>query len=86
MEPQKEFDAKRFLVIASTLGYFSFILILIFKGLPSNNKEIVIGLVMAVSTAWGVIVGYYFGSSSGSARKTDAIINGGQPPNNGETK
>lgn len=78
-----DFDAKRFIVRTVIVAPIAFIVLLFFVPVPPDNKEVLIAQVAAVSTAFGLVVGYYFGSSSGSARKTD-MLNKTEPPK--ETK
>lgn len=39
------------------------------KGFPDASKDLIIGVVSASGTAQGIVLQYYFGSSSGSAAK-----------------
>lgn len=58
---------------------FAIIAILIFKDIPANNKD-VLNTGIGVILGWGsVIVGYFFGSSKGSAEKNDLIRTTTQP-------
>ena len=56
-----------------TLGYFAIIGIVIFKGIPVEAKDLIIALLGMMSAALMAINGYYFGSSSGSAAKTELL-------------
>lgn len=62
-----------FLVIAIVAGYFASIALITFAEVTDARLAQVIGLVTAVQNAFMLIIGYYFGSSSGSTRKTDMI-------------
>ena len=62
-----------FLVVVTTLGFLGLIVTLIFVPIPDTRMSQVIGLVTTVATAWIAIITYYFGSSAGSARKTDML-------------
>lgn len=54
---------------------FTIIAILIFKDIPTNNKD-VLNTGIGVILGWGsVIVAYFFGSSKGSADKTELMRN-----------
>ena len=68
-----------FLVTATTFGFFAMIGLLYFRVVPSDSKEIVFAMLGSVGSAWTGIIGYYFGSSSGSAKKTDIMANGNAP-------
>lgn len=69
----KTFDAMKFLVVAYTLGLFAIVAIVLVFGVRSDSKELAIALATAVSGSAGLIVGWYFGSSQGSQRKTDLL-------------
>lgn len=62
-----------FLVFAIVIGYFASIALITFSDVTDSRLAQIIGLVTAVQNAFMLIVGYYFGSSSGSQRKTDLI-------------
>jgi hypothetical protein len=56
-----------------TLGFFGILGWLMIKGFPAENKDILIYLMGALSTAWTGIIAYYFGSSKSSATKDKTI-------------
>lgn len=64
-----------FLLVATTIGFFVFVFMLFFKAFPLESKDILNVMLGVISTAWSGMVGYYFGSSQGSAVKT-ALISG----------
>ena len=47
-------------------------------GLPTSGNEAILLLLGALQTAWGGIIAFYFGSSSGSQKK-DAMIYNSKP-------
>ncbi len=54
---------------------FLFVVVLIFRPIPSVNKELLY-LATGLVLGWGTsIIGYFFGSSKGSADKTDQMMN-----------
>lgn len=69
----KDWNVPRFLVVTTTLGFFTLIVLLYFKAFPAESKDILNVMLGVVGSAWTGIVGYYFGSSQGSARKTDML-------------
>jgi hypothetical protein len=44
-------------------------------GLPTSGNEALLLLLGALQTAWGGIIAFYFGSSSGSQKKDSMIYN-----------
>lgn len=63
------------LVLSLTVNllFFGVVGFLMFRTVPPESKDIILLLLGALTAGWKDILGYYFGSSSGSARK-DAII------------
>lgn len=61
-----------FLAVVINLGFFAIIGYLLIFGIKNERDSIMI-MLGAVQTAQAAIVGYYFGSSSGSERKTEIL-------------
>jgi hypothetical protein len=61
------------LAIAVTGGFFGLLALLIFHAIPVESREVLSVMTGALGTAWVSIVSYYFGSSSGSAAKTQLL-------------
>ena len=61
------------LAMAVTTGFFGILLLMAFQPLPGTNKDLVNVIVGALGTAWISIIGYYFGTSVGSMRKTELL-------------
>lgn len=55
------------------LAFFSGHLIMMFVGIPEQNKEPFIHSLGMLDAAFIAIVSYYFGSSSGSKAKTEML-------------
>lgn len=67
----KKLDA--FLAISIVYGFFGIVAVLLFREVPQGSKDILGPLIGVIGAAVGTIVGYRWGSSSGSARKSDII-------------
>ena len=70
-EPRPSLTA--FLAIVITLGFFGIVGILLFHEVPQGSKDILGPLIGVIGAAVGTIVGYHWGSSSGSAAKSDTL-------------
>ena len=67
------FNVPVFLAVVITLGFMLLIAKICFQEVPAGSKEIAFAMTGSISTWVGIMVGYHFGSSSGSARKTDLL-------------
>lgn len=65
-----------FLAIATTIGFFGLLGMLLYHEPPPSSKDILNIMVGVLGTAWVAMVTYYFGSSAGSAAKTSMMANG----------
>lgn len=74
-------DTKRLLALIVLAGFFMIILALFFVRIPAENLDLVKTFGLTLLGAIATVIGYYFGSSDGSARKTDLL----SPPAGGRT-
>lgn len=56
-----------------TAGFFGLLWLLAFHSVPQQSERILDVMVGALGTAWIGVMTYYFGSSSGSAEKTQLL-------------
>ncbi len=61
------------LAIAITGGFFGLVYLLAYHEIPKDSQAILQVLIGSLGTAWIGVVNYYFGSSSGSAAKTQIM-------------
>ena len=61
------------------LGFLCLLTILVFKGIPPTNSDLLYLSVGALIGYAGAVVNYFFGSSLGSDKKTDIISKQNEP-------
>lgn len=61
------------LSILVTIGFFGIIVYILKYGLPQSGSEALLLLLGSLGTAWTSIMAFYFGSSAGSQKKTEAL-------------
>lgn len=66
-------NTPRFLAYGITFGFFAVLGVFAFMPIPQSGQAVLNIMIGALGTSFGGIVGYYFGSSSGSDRKTELL-------------
>jgi hypothetical protein len=61
------------LAFAITAGFFAALGFAMAFGLPEVGREPLLVLIGSLATAWTAVVGFYFGTSNGARRSSDAI-------------
>lgn len=61
------------LAYLTTFGFFAALIGTFYVPIPDSSKAIIYSMIGSLGTVWITQQGYYFGSSSGSASKTDTI-------------
>jgi len=61
------------------IGFFILLYMLLGSEIPAGNTEILNIVIGALITCFTSVVAYFFGSSKGSADKTDILVNNGKP-------
>lgn len=62
-----------FLALVVILGFMGLLCVLAFHEVPGGSHDILMESIGGLSAAFGLVVGYYFGSSAGSAKKTELM-------------
>lgn len=57
-----------------TIGVFASLYYLFTHTVPTNNKELIVGIISALSTVWVGAMAYYHGSSAGSNSKNALLF------------
>lgn len=65
-----------FLAVGVTIGFFGLLALIVFRPPPAASAAMLNIMLGALATAWVAIVMFYFGSSAGSARKTELLSTG----------
>lgn len=68
-----DYQTPRVLALFITAGFFGVLYWLMTTGFPDSGKEPLLIMLGSLGTAWTGVVSFYFGSTAGSARKTEAL-------------
>ena len=67
------------LAMVVTIGFFGIFILIARFPLMVTNHDLVNVILGSLGTAWVSIIGYYFGTSAGSARKTELLAQSNTP-------
>jgi hypothetical protein len=73
MEVATHDSTPKYLAYLITFGFFATLAYLIVYGKPQTGGDVMLVMVGSLGTAWASIVNFFYGSSAGSAAKTDVI-------------
>lgn len=80
MKPKDVKDTYQYVLGALVvIGFFALLIILIKKEVPAPNKDLLNLVVGALIGSFATVVGYFFGSSKGSAEKNEIMKQSNQP-------
>ena len=58
-----------------TVGFFGLLLLMVFKAVPADSKDIINIMIGSLGTAWVSSITYWFGSTHNSMAKTQMLAN-----------
>lgn len=67
------------LSIAVTFGYFGILIGMMSGAFKAGDSQALLLMLGSLSTAWGVVMSFWFGSTSGSAEKTRLLAQSAPP-------
>lgn len=56
-----------------TMGIFTILALLVYQEIPEGNRDLMNLVVGSLLTSFAMVVGYFYGSSKGSADKSEMI-------------
>ena len=75
---QREMSVKdwtpRILAAIITSGFLGVLFYMISEGLPETNRDSLLMMLGALSSGWGMMLAYYYGTSAGSAAKNEMLL------------
>lgn len=73
MEVQTRSHIPGVLAVSVTIGFFGLLALTAFHAAPPGSEKVLDVMTGSLGTAWIMIITYFFGSSAGSARKTELL-------------
>lgn len=77
MEAKTSYIAKYVLATVIVIGFFSLLGLLLFQPLQPDSSGVIFMLFGSLAAAFGGVVQYFFGSSQGSADKSEMLARAG---------
>lgn len=68
-----------FLSFIVTIGYFGILVGMMMKLLVVSDSQALLIMLGSLSTAWGMVMAFWFGTTADSGRKTDMLVKAGKP-------
>lgn len=66
--------------LAAIAGFYGFVYMILVAPIPADSKDLINQVMIFGTGALGVILGYFFGSSSGSKTKERALTDAAKVP------
>lgn len=68
-------NTPKILAYAMTIGFFAILTFMLFKGVPTESRDLLNIMLGMLGTSFVSVISYYFGSSAGSVAKTQILAN-----------
>ena len=59
--------------LLTAVSFFAVIMVTLYHEVPQGSHDVAVGMTQVLATSFGVVIGYQWGSSRGSAVKTDIM-------------
>ena len=76
--PRRRWDlAPMLLAVVITSGYFAALVFVLTQPVPKESERIIDMMLGTLTTVWIMAVSYFFGTTAGSAQKTELLAKSG---------
>lgn len=76
-KPRRWNVAPMLLAVVITLGYFAALVFVLTQPVPKESERIIDMMLGTLTTVWIMAVSYFFGTTAGSAKKTELLAKAG---------
>lgn len=77
-KPKRKWNvAPILLAVVITIGYFAALVFVLTQPVPKDSERIIDMMLGTLTTVWIMAVSYFFGTTAGSAQKTELLAKAG---------